>query len=527
MSSASPSFRDLGVPEELIAGLLRAGIGVPFPVQAATIPDLMAGRDLCGRAPTGSGKTLAFALPMLSRISKANPHLPTGLVLVPTRELALQVQKAMIPLARIVHRYVLPVYGGAGMREQIDWLRRGADVVVATPGRLADLLRQGALRLDKVEVVVVDEADRLADMGFLPEVRAILDLTPRTRQMLLFSATLDGDVDTLVRHYQNDPARHDHAGSDDELAPDAEHLFWTVAKTERLSLTARLVRAHGQTVVFSRTRHGADRLAKQLADIGVNTVAIHGDRSQPQRERALEAFRSGRATALIATDVAARGIHVDGVRLVIHWDLPEDAKDYVHRSGRTARAGAKGVVAALVAPDQRRVARALIRAAGLATDVTNPDEARLVPLPTPAVAPMRERDERDDRDARPARSERSARPTRNDRTDRSARPARNDRPDRPDRANRDDRGDRSSSRPARRDQPATASTRRDRSGATTAAAPAKAAGPARSSRPVRTPRRATPKAVGDSPNVDDGHSTRPAPRGKRGALAAQAARRRS
>jgi superfamily II DNA/RNA helicase len=525
VSSDSPSFRDLGVPEELIDGLKRAGIGEPFPVQAATIPDAMSGRDLSGRAPTGSGKTLAFALPTLTRITKATAHHPTALVLVPTRELALQVQKAMVPLARVVHRYVLAVYGGTGMREQIDWLRRGADVVVATPGRLQDLLRQGALRLDKIEVVVIDEADRLADMGFLPEVRSILDLTPRTRQTLLFSATLDGDVDTLVRDYQRDPVRHDLAGAVDEQTPDAEHLFWTVPKLERLGIAAKLVKAHGQTVVFTRTRHGADRLARQLDDAGVSSVAIHGDRTQPQRERALESFRSGRALALVATDVAARGIHVDGVRLVIHWDLPADSKDYVHRSGRTARAGESGVVASLVAPEQRREARTIIRNAGLETEVTAPDHGRLTPIDLPPVAaPLPVRADAPAKKQPPKRlrkkpgygQARDYTATTGDRRDRDQRPA-----GRTDERPASARGDQ---RPAgRTDRP---TTRTDaRPGARADQRPAKARTDQRPGQPGRRVHR-TASVVGDSPAAFDGRSSRPAPRGKRAALKAQAARRR-
>jgi superfamily II DNA/RNA helicase len=370
------TFRDLGVPADLCHGLGRAGIAVPFPVQCQTLPDGLAGRDLCGRAPTGSGKTLAFGIPLVDRIRPNGPGRPAGLVLVPTRELALQVQKALIPLARARKQFVLAVYGGASIGTQLDLLRRGAAIVVATPGRLMDLLDRRAIDLSGVQVVVVDEADRMADMGFLPQVKSILDRTPDDRQTMLWSATLDGDVDQLIRRYQRNPARHELA-PEPEAALDVAHHFWHVDKVTRVGTAAGLVRRHGSAVVFCRTRHGADRVARQLAGAGITSAAIHGSRSQSQREQALERFRRGEVAALVATDVAARGIHVDDVGLVVHWDPPADHKDYVHRSGRTGRAGATGVVVSLVLPEVRKVAVTLQRALELPTGTTPPDPAML------------------------------------------------------------------------------------------------------------------------------------------------------
>ncbi len=367
-----PQFADLGVPEDLVAALRRSGIGLPFPIQAATLPDSLAGRDLCGRAPTGSGKTLAFGIPMVARISAAKPHRPTGLVLVPTRELARQVQTVLVPLARARRHVVLAVYGGAPFGPQVDALRRGAAIVVACPGRLTDLIEQGLVDLSAVEAVVIDEADRLADMGFMPQVRALLDRVPKSRQTTLWSATLDGDVDTLVRRYQTNPARHEWAPPAEDM-PDVAHHFWSVDPTDRVGVASGVLRAHRSGIVFCRTRHGADRVTKQLEAAGVPSAPIHGARSQAQRERALEAFRGGKVAALVATDVAARGIHVDGVGVVVHWDPPADAKDYVHRSGRTGRAGASGTVVTLAVPTVRKAVRDLQKALDLPMTLAPPD----------------------------------------------------------------------------------------------------------------------------------------------------------
>lgn len=389
--SRPSTFAELGVPGRLVAALEARGIAVPFPIQAATVPDALAGRDVCGRAPTGSGKTIAFGLPLVLGVGRAQPKRPLGLVLVPTRELASQVCAELRQLAAPSGRSVEAIYGGVAFGRQLTALRRGVDIVVACPGRLADLVSQGAVDLADVRVAVIDEADRLADMGFLPEVRRLLDRCTSRTQTLLFSATLDGAVDVLIRGYQRDPVRHDCVGSSDETHP-ATHLFWSVDREKRLQTTAAVVRRAGPTVVFCRTKRGADRVARQLDAAGVAAVAIHGDRSQAQRERALDSFHRGQATALVATDVAARGIHVDDVACVVHFDPPGDPKDYVHRSGRTARAGAAGVVVSVVPDDLRGQVRDLQAAVGLPDGLTPIDlscfDPDAVNQPTP-MAPQR------------------------------------------------------------------------------------------------------------------------------------------
>jgi superfamily II DNA/RNA helicase len=363
----SSPFAVLGVPEPLCATLRRRGISEPFPIQAATLPDALAGRDIAGRAPTGSGKTLAFGLVVAAQAARSGrpqPRRPRTLVLVPTRELAAQVQRELQALVPREAGQVVAIYGGVGYGPQRKALARGVSAVVACPGRLEDLVASGNVSLDRAELVVLDEADRMADMGFLPAVKRLVDQTPRDRQTLLFSATLDGDVDALVRRYQRDPARHEVAVGDDD-AGDVTHLFWRVRRAQRVRVTAEVAQQCGPTVVFCRTRHGADRVAKQLGQAGVKAVAIHGRRTQAQRDRALAAFTRGRAPVLVATDVAARGIHVDGVGCVVHFDPPGEAKDYVHRSGRTGRAGADGVVVSLVAKeDGDRATRTLLRQLG-------------------------------------------------------------------------------------------------------------------------------------------------------------------
>ena len=358
------TFEELGVPADLVAVLQRGGITEPFPVQAATIPDMRTGRDVCGKAPTGSGKTLAFGLPLVERVPAARPRRPRALVLAPTRELAAQIERDLTPLAAVRDKRICTVYGGVGYEKQKKALRRGVEILVACPGRLRDLMDQNALRLDAVEIVVIDEADRMADMGFLPEVRKILDETAAERQTVLFSATLDGDVAVLQRTYQRaDTVTHEVASAADDA--DIEHLFEEIEMTERVTRAAELVRSHGSTIVFTRTRHGAERLAKQLKASGVDAAAIHGGLSQAKRDRALAGFKSYKVEALIATDVAARGIHVDAVACVVHFDPPVDAKTYVHRSGRTARAGATGTVVSFVARDQRKASRQLRQELGM------------------------------------------------------------------------------------------------------------------------------------------------------------------
>ncbi len=368
MTSPATSFADLGVSRDLVATLKARGIEAPFAIQTLTVADAVAGRDLSGRAPTGSGKTLAFGIPLVLRVDRAEPRRPRGLVLVPTRELAAQVCGELEWLGHGRKLRVAAFYGGAGFGAQLKALRRGVDIVVACPGRLTDLIERGEVRLDAVQVVVLDEADRMADMGFLPVVRKLLDLTPKSRQTLLFSATLDGAVDALVRDYQREPVRH--------LLPEEEtdltlmtHLFWDVKRDDRVEWCAEVIKRSGRTIVFCRTKHGADALAKKFERIGLRTTAIHGNRSQGQRERALAAFAAGRVDALVATDVAARGIHVDGVACVVHFDPPADSKDYQHRSGRTARAGNRGTVVSLVCRDQvkdvARMQKALLLPSGV------------------------------------------------------------------------------------------------------------------------------------------------------------------
>jgi superfamily II DNA/RNA helicase len=371
----SSSFVSLGAPAELAHRLALRGITEPFPIQAAVLPDAIAGRDICGRAPTGSGKTLAFGIPLVSRVRGSEPRRPRGLVLVPTRELAAQVATELKLLAGPNGPSVVAIYGGMGFGPQIGALRRGVDVVVACPGRLTDLVNRREVDLDDVRMVVLDEADRMADMGFLPEVRRLLDRARPDRQTLLFSATLDGDVDVLVQRYQRDPVRCELVPEDDHSR--RQHVFWTTAAADRIALLAGVVDAHWPTIVFCRTKYGAQRLANQLGRSGVSAAAIHGDRSQGQRDRALAAFATGKVQALVATDVAARGIHVDNVAAVVHFDLPGSEKDYIHRSGRTGRAGGTGLVVSLVNGDQRHGAADLQRKLGFEPRLHAPDVAAL------------------------------------------------------------------------------------------------------------------------------------------------------
>lgn len=381
---STPTFRALGVPADLVAQLDVAGIAEPFPIQVAVIPDALAGRDVTGRAPTGSGKTLAFGIPVVANLTKAARRRPTALVLAPTRELAQQIADGLEPLARARGLSAVAVYGGVGYGAQRKALDNGASLVVACPGRLEDLISMGAVSLDDVAQVVVDEADRMADMGFLPVVRRLLDKTRADRQVLLFSATLDGAVGKLAGSVQRDPIKFEVGPTGPDLSA-ARHVFWTVDRTERAELTAQAIAALGSTMVFCRTRHGADRLAKQLARAGVTAAPIHGGRSQAQRDRALQAFSSGAVAALVATDVAARGVHVDDVAGVVHFDPPADSATYVHRSGRTARAGASGVVVSLVEPGTERDARKLQREVGIDGDVTRPALGELRSPDAPAA----------------------------------------------------------------------------------------------------------------------------------------------
>jgi superfamily II DNA/RNA helicase len=363
------------VPTTLTAALAARGITSPRPIQARTVPDALAGRDVLGRAETGSGKTLAFGLPLLVRTAtgsgRRQARRPRGLVLVPTRELADQVHDELVPLAAILGVRLLAVYGGVSLGRQVERLRRGVDIIVATPGRLLDLLGQGACSLDAVAVAVVDEADHMADMGFLPAVTSLLDRVPPGGQRLLFSATLDGQVDTLVRRYLTDPVRHTVAPTAASAAR-MDHQVRTVEATDKVAVAAELAGRPGRTLVFVRTKHRAARLAWQLERAGVRAGALHGNLAQPARARALAAFAAGTVPVLVATDIAARGIHVDGIDLVVHFDPPAEPKAYLHRSGRTARAGAAGTVITLVLPEQTSEVAQLHRRAQVTTS----------PLPT-------------------------------------------------------------------------------------------------------------------------------------------------
>jgi superfamily II DNA/RNA helicase len=363
------AFAELGVPSILTAALAARGITTPRPIQARTLPDALAGRDVLGRAETGSGKTLAFGLPLLVRTATASgkrrARQPRGLVLVPTRELAGQVHDELLPLAAVLGLRLLTVYGGVPLGRQAQELRRGIDVVVATPGRLLDLLGQDACSLDAVATAVLDEADHMADMGFLPAVTSLLDRVPPGGQRLLFSATLDGQVDTLVRRYLTDPVRHTVAPT--AAADRMDHQIRTVKATDKVAVAAELAGRPGRTLVFVRTKHRAARLARQLEHAGIRAGALHGNLTQPARTRALAAFAAGTVPVLVATDIAARGIHVDGIDLVVHFDPPAEPKAYLHRSGRTARAGAAGTVITMVLPEQATEVARLHRRAGVAT----------------------------------------------------------------------------------------------------------------------------------------------------------------
>jgi len=370
------TFAQLGVPRDLDETLVRDGITSAFPIQAAALPDAIAGRDLCGRAPTGSGKTLAFSIPLAMRATSSAPRRPSALVLVPTRELAAQVAAVLQPLADARARSVATFYGGTNIARDQRRLSAGVDIAVACPGRLADLVRRNDIDLRQVQTVVLDEADRMADMGFLPEVRWLLDQTARDRQTLLFSATLDGDVDVLVRRYQRDPARHE-LPTEPERPGDVRHFFWRADPSERTEIARDIVRTITPAIVFTRTKHGADRLTRQLTRHGVGAAAIHGNRSQKQRERALSDLAAGRVAVLVATDVAARGIHVDNVGVVVHFDPPASDKDYVHRSGRTGRAGANGVVVTLVPPNRSADVRGMQQALAIHQHLDEADLRRL------------------------------------------------------------------------------------------------------------------------------------------------------
>lgn len=378
---AGSSFASLGIARDLVDALKRGSITTPTPIQALTIPDALAGIDVCGKARTGSGKTLAFGLPLLERTSKSQPRRPRSLVLVPTRELASQIVDALRPLGLNRKVRVGAVYGGTSINRQADMLRAGIDIVVATPGRLNDLLERRALTLDETATVVIDEADQMADLGFLPQVERILDQAPNRKQTLLFSATLDGAIGQLIRKYQDNPVHHEAVTPDEEL-PTMEHRFVGVDPAQKTHVAAAIAAGPERTIMFTRTQRGAERLERDLSRLGVRAGVIHGGLSQPKRERALQAFSNGHTRVLVATNIAARGIHVDGIDIVVHHDVPEDTKTYLHRSGRTARAGANGMVVTLVEPTQRGAINQLRREANVREAVVEmtPDDPRLADL---------------------------------------------------------------------------------------------------------------------------------------------------
>ena len=364
--SGMPTFADLGLPTPVLRALTAGGFTAPFPIQAATLPETLAGRDLLGRGETGSGKTLAFGLALLSRLEggRAQARRPRGLVLVPTRELAQQVVDAVAPYARALGLTVTAVVGGMSFNRQAADLQRGVDLLVATPGRLTDHTTQGTCDLSAVEVTAIDEADRMADMGFLPQVRRILDQTPIDGQRLLFSATLDGEVATIVRRYLHDPVTRAVASPTGQVATMEHHLL-VVDTAAKPRVVAEIAAREGRTILFVRTKHGVDKLVKVLRREGVVAGALHGGKAQNARNRAIAEFKEGRTPVLVATDVAARGIHVDDVSLVVHVDPPADPKDYLHRAGRTARAGESGTVVTMVTPPERREVDRLTRLAGV------------------------------------------------------------------------------------------------------------------------------------------------------------------
>ncbi|HYO40215.1 MAG TPA: DEAD/DEAH box helicase [Nocardioidaceae bacterium] len=367
------TFRELGLPAPLVAALADAGVTSPFPIQSATLPDSLSGRDVLGRGRTGSGKTSAFVLPLLARLaanpSKRRANRPRALVLAPTRELASQIEAAMAPLAKVVGLRTVTIFGGVGPHPQITALRNGVDIVIACPGRLADHVQSGHADLGSIEVTVLDEADHMADLGFLPVVRRLMDKTPAHGQRMLFSATLDGGVDVLVKRFLHDPVTHSVDSAQSPVSQMTHHVLH-VSKEGRVPVLAELTAAPGKTIVFTRTKHGAKALARQLNSRGVPAVELHGNLAQNARTRNLTAFGDGTATTLVATDIAARGIHVDDVALVVHADPPVEHKAYLHRSGRTARAGNEGTVVTLMMDAQVGDVRDLTRKAGIKPTIT-------------------------------------------------------------------------------------------------------------------------------------------------------------
>jgi superfamily II DNA/RNA helicase len=361
------TFADLGVPRPIVSALAARGAAHPFPIQVATLPDALAGRDVLGRAKTGSGKTLAFSIPLITRLTATNrrPSRPSGLVLAPTRELVTQITAALEPLAAAYDLRVTTIFGGVTQTRQVAALKSGVDIVVACPGRLEDLMRQRLISLDAVEITVIDEADHMADLGFLPGVTRILAATPAGGQRLLFSATLDNGVDKLVKRFLRNEVLHSVDEVNSPVAEMTHHVFHVANADAKKELVHRLASGTGRRILFMRTKHQARKLAKQLTESGVPSVDLHGNLSQPARDRNLAMFAAGGARVLVATDIAARGVHVDEVELVVHIDPPTEHKSYLHRSGRTARAGSAGDVVTVVLPEQRDHTQLLLRKAGI------------------------------------------------------------------------------------------------------------------------------------------------------------------
>ena len=362
---SNQQWLNLGVDEQIVSSLIKRGIKTPFPIQSLTIPDALRGNDVCGKAKTGSGKTLAFGIPMVQNLDQSSgDNNPRGLIMVPTRELATQVKEELDPLLNGKSMAAVAIYGGANIEEQIKAIKRGTDIIVATPGRMIDLLEREEISLQSLEMVVLDEADRMADMGFLPQVEWILRRVERNHQTLLFSATLDGVVNTLIQRYQSNPIMHE-VEAKEITVEEMTHRFLHVHERDKVKVAAAITRPVSRTLIFSNTKAGCDRLVKKLLTEGIRAQAIHGDLRQNIREKALARFASGKLPVLVATDVAARGIHVDGVEVVIHYDPPSDHKTYLHRSGRTARAGTDGLVVTLSLWDEELIVKRLQKRVGL------------------------------------------------------------------------------------------------------------------------------------------------------------------
>ena len=362
---SNQQWLNLGVDEQIVSSLIKRGIKTPFPIQGLTIPDALRGNDVCGKAKTGSGKTLAFGIPMVQNLDQpSGDNNPRGLIMVPTRELATQVKEELDPLLNGKSLTAVAIYGGANIEEQIKAIKRGIDIIVATPGRMIDLLEREEISLQSLEMVVLDEADRMADMGFLPQVEWILRRVERNHQTLLFSATLDGVVNTLIQRYQSNPIMHE-VEAKEITVEEMTHRFLHVHERDKVKVAAAITRSVSRTLIFSNTKAGCERLVKKLLTEGIRAQAIHGDLRQNIREKALARFASGKLPVLVATDVAARGIHVDGVEVVIHYDPPSDHKTYLHRSGRTARAGTDGLVVTLSLWDEELIVKRLQKRVGL------------------------------------------------------------------------------------------------------------------------------------------------------------------